>query len=157
MKTKIVLILTTILTFSLLSVAQASSSQDSTVIRSGGRLVGKGRVIVTWCKQGSISFDLTIEKDGTVSGKVGDATIKNGRLRKRSFLMRWLGNREYAIWADLDGFIVEAEHIRRKSIILMLDFKDGRIKGAMNTSGSQFGGKNKMFMTVVDITLKRTK
>ena len=111
-----------------------------------GNWQGKGKIIVSWCEQDSLSFYLTITSDGKVSGKIGDAVIKNGQLKKNSLILRWLGNSEYIIEADLEGSIVKTENITRESIKLIVDFEDNCIVGDFRTSGGKFGGKDKMQM-----------
>ncbi len=69
--------------------------------------------------------------------------------------MRMLGNGTYWIKGELGGDLVAAEGIRREKILLFPEFVVGAIEGSLNTSGSKFGGKEKMYMTVTDIVLNR--
>lgn len=118
-----------------------------------GHWTGEGEIIVSWCEQPTLAYDLTIAPDGTVTGRVGDAEIRNGEFSKRSFIMRWLGNGEYIIRADLEGDLVAAERIGRKSMNLFLFPKEEFIEASMNTSGPKTGGKEKMFLTTKDVVL----
>jgi hypothetical protein len=121
-----------------------------------GNWKGKGDIIVTWCSQDSLFFNITIKKDGKVSGTVGNAKINYGKISKRSVVMKLLGNGEYLIKGYLDGYLVKSEGIKRKSFILMFNFKDGKIQGEMHSSGSKFGGKEEMVMTVTGVVLKKS-
>jgi hypothetical protein len=122
-----------------------------------GEWVGKGDIIVTWCELDSLSFDIKIAKDNSVSGKIGDAEIYDAKLEKRSAIMEALGNGEYIIEGKLKGAIVKDEKISRESFLIMFNLENGVIKGGMHTSGSKFGGKEKMVLTVSPLILKKKK
>ena len=62
-----------------------------------GTWKGEGKIIVAWCEQKHLSFELQIGTNGIVSGKIGDAQIRSGKLRINNFLHRWLGNKEFRI------------------------------------------------------------
>ncbi len=53
-----------------------------------GHWAGKGQIIVQWCAQDSLSFDLTIHPDGLVTGKIGDASITQGKIRLNAWFLR---------------------------------------------------------------------
>lgn len=146
MRNILTLIFVLILNCSLISGEIKKPDDKYPCVEMTGNWQGKGKIIVSWCEQDSLSFYLTITSDGKVSGKIGDAVIKNGQLKKNSLILRWLGNSEYIIEADLEGSIVEAENITRESIKLIVDFEDNCIVGDFRTSGSKFGGKDKMQM-----------
>jgi len=78
-----------------------------------------------------------------------DAELVNGRLQKnRGWVARALQVKtEYVIEADLSGPIIRDEHIRRASVHLPLDWRDGRFEGSVNTSGSKVGGPDRMALT----------
>ncbi|MFN7945768.1 MAG: hypothetical protein U0Z53_10465 [Blastocatellia bacterium] len=121
-----------------------------------GRWTGDGEIIVTWCQQRRMPFDLTIDAAGNVSGTVGDAVLKNASLNRRTRLMTRLGNGDWIIQATLDGSLVAAEGIRREKIWLMLTLKEQQLEGGLNTSGWHIGGKKTMFLSVRRIVLKRS-
>ena len=102
-----------------------------------------------------MSFDLTIEPDGKVYGKIGDSTLKDVWLYEQNPIIVWLGNGMYLIRGCLEGDIVKAEGIGRPHFWLMIDLKGSLLEGTMNTSGSKIGGKDSMFMTVTNIVLER--
>jgi len=112
-----------------------------------GTWKGEGRIIVAWCEQKKISFEVQIDTDGNVSGKIGDAHIRHGNLRLNNIIYRWLGNREYIIDAELSNYLIEKEKIRRESIRIFLDYKESSFTGGFHTSGSKFGGKEKMVLS----------
>ena len=47
-----------------------------------GHWSGNARIIVTWCRQTNLPVALDIRADGSVTGKVGDAVLVNGQLKK---------------------------------------------------------------------------
>ena len=112
-----------------------------------GTWKGEGKIIVAWCKQKQLSFELQVDLDGNVSGKIGDAHIRHGKIRLNNIIYRWLGNREYIIDAKSSNCIIEKEKIKRESIRLFLDFKKPFFTGGFHTSGSKFGGKEKMVLS----------
>ena len=128
-----------------------------------GTWEGKGKIIVSWCQQDTLLFSLRIHSDGLVDGKVGDAQLINGFLRKNNWLIRKLGNPEYLIGGNLQGSLVAAEEINRKSLhYLMVDFDDGKLVGGCHTSsnwGHPFRNSEKlkksMVMTCVDVVLRK--
>jgi hypothetical protein len=120
-----------------------------------GEWQGDGRVLVTWCKQDRLSIRLFLGADGKVSGSVGDALIAAGSVRKNNRLLNWLGNPEYVIDATLDGELVAAEGIRRKTIKLLVDLHDHQLQGGFHTDGDKTGGKESMIMSGTDVRLSR--
>ncbi len=46
-----------------------------------GTWKGEGKIIVGWCKQKQLSFELRIDLKGNVSGKIGDAHIRTGKIK----------------------------------------------------------------------------
>jgi len=128
-----------------------------------GTWEGKGKIIVSWCQQDSLLFSLQIHSDGVVDGKVGDAQLINGFLRKNNWVIRKLGNPEYLIGGDLQDSLIAAEEINRKSLhYLMVDFEEGKLVGGCHTSGNwghPFRNKEKlkksMVMTCVDVALRK--
>ena len=56
-----------------------------------GQWQGRGKVIVLWCELDSLRVDVTIDSMGNVHGTIGDATVIDAELGRRSWLMRRLG------------------------------------------------------------------
>ena len=46
-----------------------------------------------------------------MSGEIGGANIRHGKMRLNNIIYRWLGNREYIIDAELSNYIIEKEKI----------------------------------------------
>src|ERR1019366_8892730 len=103
-----------------------------------GHWEGNARIIVSWCHQTNLAVVVNILADGSVTGKIGNATLIDGRFEANR---GWLGRKlnlatDYIITGDLDGAIVSAEGITRDKIFIPLDLKDNALVGGINTSGS---------------------
>lgn len=128
---------------------ELATSKDDFV----GTWKGDGRVIVAWCEQKHLSFELQIDMAGNVSGKIGDAQIQHGKIKLNNIVYRWLGNRKYIIDAKLTNYLIKKEKIRRESIRVFLDFENPFFVGGFHTSGSKFGGKEKMILSGTNVKL----
>lgn len=114
-----------------------------------GHWQGSGKIIVTWCQQTNLPLALEIKGDGTVTGKVGDATLTKGRFRRNR---GWLGRRlhiktDYIITGSLEGPIVATEGIVRSGVKMPVNYSAGKLVGGMHTTGSKFGGKKSMILS----------
>ena len=114
-----------------------------------GRWEGDGKIIVTWCQQTNLRVTLDVKADGTVTGKVGDATLTEGRFRRNR---GWLGRKlniktDYIITGRLEGPIVSAEGVTRSGVNIPINYSTGTFTGALHTTGSKFGGKTRMILT----------
>jgi hypothetical protein len=103
-----------------------------------GHWEGNARIIVSWCHQTNLPVAVDIHADGSVTGKIGDATLIGGRFEANR---GWLGRKlnlasDYIITGKLDGAIVAAEGIARDKIYIPLNLKDNAFVGGINTSGS---------------------
>ena len=94
-----------------------------------------------------------IDMNGNVLGKIGDAQILHGKIRLNNIVYRWLGNRKYIIVAKLTNYLIKKEKIRRESIRVFLDFENPLFVGGFHTSGSKFGGKEKMILSGTNVKL----
>jgi hypothetical protein len=141
--------------FLLLPLCCVQALNGQTIIKEEftGTWKGEGKIIVAWCEQKHLSFELQIDTNGVVSGKIGDAQIRNGYLRQNNFLYRWLRNKEFIIDAKLSHYLIEKEKIQRESIRIFLDFKKNFLIGGFHTSGSKFGGKEKMILSGIGVKL----
>ena len=126
---------------SILAVPAIGASQVATPMMVG-RWEGEGNIVVDWTKQRTLAVNIVIFADDKVTGTVGDATLVNGRLlRNRGWLsamMHW--KTDYIIEATLEGPIIRAENIERANVYMPLNWRDGRLEGGINTSGSKSGG-----------------
>ena len=115
-----------------------------------GHYEGNAKIIVDWCNLDSLAFDLTIDDLGNVTGNIGDAIIIQGKIKANTY-----GSTKFIIDAKLEGSIIEKEEIKRESIKIPFDLIDGNIVGGFGTSGSKFGGKEKMILSGSDLVLIR--
>ncbi|MFC1524441.1 hypothetical protein ACFL6N_06580 [Thermodesulfobacteriota bacterium] len=102
------LLITLNITFLLLHPLSEVLAQDSLAIAKEdlvGIWKGEGKVIVAWCEQKQLPFELQIDIDRNVSGKIGDAQILHGKIRLNNIVYRWLGNRKFIIDAKLMNYI----------------------------------------------------
>lgn len=124
-----------------------------------GHWKGQAQIVVSWCQQRVLPVQVVIHPDGTVTGTVGDAKLTEGRFDQNR---GWLGRRlnlatDYIIAGNLDGDVVAAEGIRRERVKLPLDFNGSTFKGGVNTSGSNFGGKARMWLAAMSLELARSQ
>lgn len=130
-----------------LNEVQASNGEAVSIEGFIGAWKGEGKIIVTWCEQKQLAFEFQIDSDGNVSGKIGDAHIRHGKIRLNNIIYRWLGNKKYIIDTKLSNYLIKKEKIKRDSIRIFLDFKKPFLTGGFHTSGSKFGGKEKMIFS----------
>jgi hypothetical protein len=122
-----------------------------------GHWEGNARIIDSWCHQTNLTIAVDIHADGSVTGKIGDATLVAGHLLPHH-TWPW---RHSIIIGKLDGAIVAAEDITRSHVTMICDFSDGPFKGQIDTNGSlcvfssQKTMKEKMALTAVGLKLTR--
>jgi hypothetical protein len=124
-----------------------------------GRWEGDARIVVSWCKQSRLHCAVEIAPDGTVTGKVGDATLVNARLMRNR---GWVGRKldlatDYIIKGDLKGDMVAAESIRRSGVSMPLDCTATGYSGGVHSTGSKFGGKAEGILSASSLNLTRSK
>ena len=124
-----------------------------------GNWTGTATIVVNWTKQRQLTVDLVIARDGTVTGRVGDATLSAARLLpNRGWLGRTLNlATDWIIAGDLTGDIIAAESVHRTRVKIPLNWRDGRFTGGINTSGSKLGGKKDMILAAGWLNLQRKK
>ncbi|HLE60582.1 MAG TPA: hypothetical protein VI700_03500 [Thermoanaerobaculaceae bacterium] len=110
-----------------------------------GHWEGTAEVAVNWCNAKELAVSFTINSNGAVAGKVGDAILKEGHIYPnpgrppKGFTLQT----NYVIEADLEGPLVAAEGITRDTICIPVDVnKDGQLAGAFLTSGTEYGSKD---------------
>ena len=135
------------------------AAENSVAPTMTGHWVGNARIIVSWCHQTNLVVAVDIKSDGTVTGKIGDAILVEGCFEKNR---GWLGRKlnlatDYIIKGKLDGSVVAVEGITRERISIPLNFNDSAFTGGIHTSGSKFGGKEKMILSATALTLVRAK
>ena len=124
-----------------------------------GHWEGNARIIVSWCHQTNLPVAVDIHADGSVTGKIGDATLVAGHfLSHRSW--PW---RHTLVTGKLDGAIVAAEGITRPDVTMICDFSNGSFTGQIDTNGSlcvfssEKTMKEKMALTAVGLKLIRSQ
>ena len=124
-----------------------------------GHWEGNARIIVSWCHQKNLPVAVDIHADGSVTGKIGDATLVGGHfLSHRSW--PW---RHTMVTGKLDGAIVAAESITRSYVTMICDFSNGSFKGQIDTNGSlcvfssEKTMKEKMALTAIGLKLIRSQ
>jgi hypothetical protein len=124
-----------------------------------GAWTGEAQIFVNWTAQRTLPVRLTIAPDGNVSGLIGDATLRNGRLeRNRTAIGRALHMKtDWIVVGTLDGDVIKAEGIRRDAVKVPLDWVDDHFEGGVNTSGSHFGGKKSMWLAAGRLRLERRR
>jgi hypothetical protein len=85
-----------------------------------GRWKGKCGVINDWWHYPELAVEIEINADGSVSGFIGDAALKEGKLMKNSWIQEWIWNRSYIIKAGLGGYVVEEEGIKREAVVIFV-------------------------------------
>lgn len=124
-----------------------------------GRFEGKAKIVVDWTQQKELPVVLKIGGAGSVSGKVGDATLKNGRLaRNRGAIGRKLNIKtDYIVTGELSGPVISSEKVSRESVSIPLNFQNGAYVGGLHTSGGKIGGKEKRMLSAAGLKLSRVK
>ena len=122
-----------------------------------GHWQGNARIVVNWCQQRGLPIALDIRPDGSVTGKIGDAALRQGHFqRNRGWVGRKLNVKtDYIITGKLSGPIVAAEGITRSGVKIPLNFVGRTFVGGVHTSGSAFGGKARMILSAASLTLRR--
>ena len=123
-----------------------------------GHWKGSARIIVAWCQQTTLPVSITIHGDGTVAGTIGDAALKQARLKPNR---GWLGRKlhlktDYIVVGKLEGAIVAREHISRSGVSIPLNFTGTNFVGGVHTSGTHVGGKKHMVLSASSLTLVRS-
>ena len=124
-----------------------------------GHWEGKADIAVNWCSAKQLTVSVTINGNGTVAGKFGDATLKEayiypkpGRPSEGTTMQD-----KYVIEAELEGPLVAAEGIQRPDICIPIELtRDGRLAGAFMTSGSDTGEMSKRVFSGGLIPLTKT-
>ncbi|OHB55313.1 MAG: hypothetical protein A2Y07_07355 [Planctomycetes bacterium GWF2_50_10] len=122
-----------------------------------GHWKGNATIIVNWTKQKNLPIEIKINSDGTVTGTVGDATLVNGTLIKKSWIYTKIFQHEnpYRIESDLQGKIIKSENIQRDSVYISLRIENGKVDGGLATSGTKTGNKETMILSAMNVSLSR--
>ena len=120
-----------------------------------GTWSGSGDVVVNWTKQRTIHVRVIILPDGSVSGEIGDARLTNGRLStNRGAIGRLLNIKtDYIVEGKLRGPVISAEHMQRDEVKMPLMWSGSEFSGGLHTSGSVFGGGERMIFSATHLRL----
>jgi len=143
----------------LLRASEPSIPYESFAPATVGQWKGNARVVAVWTKQTNLCVTLDIRDDGAVTGKIGNALLTNGRLKKNP---GWLDRKldvkpDYIIVGDLQGAIIAAEGITRAHVKIPLHLSGDTLTGGLHTCGSKFGGKDQMILSAAGLTLNRVR
>ncbi|MFZ5787071.1 MAG: hypothetical protein ACOY3Y_11575 [Acidobacteriota bacterium] len=108
-----------------------------------GAWKGTAEVACSWCTTRELAVTLTIGADGTVTGRIGDATLAGGRLARNTSppAKRMGAPTRYVVRATMTGPIVASEGISRESISIFVDVSGGALIGGFRTSGQESGDR----------------
>ena len=122
-----------------------------------GEWNGVAHITSDWCLQRELGVRVSIRDDGTVQGQVGDATLRDGRLRSnRSAVARAMRlGTDWVIEGRLDGPIVRREAIVRDHVRLPLNWTGGTLEGELATSGSYEPMRDDMVLLASGLVLRR--
>ncbi|MCH1504770.1 hypothetical protein OAN94_04365 [Verrucomicrobiales bacterium] len=104
-----------------------------------------------------MKLQLNLTADGRVSGKIGEANLGDGILkRNRGHLGRFLRMKtDYFIEGNLQGPIIALQKITRKSVKIPLNFDGTKLTGGLHTSGKAAGRAGQMKLSASNMTRTR--
>jgi hypothetical protein len=135
----------------------AYAASQATDPRMVGRWKGDATIFVSWTAAKSLTVQVVIAPNDSVTGTIGDARLVDGYFeRNRGWLGRTLNIKtDYIITGKLDGPIIAAENIRRDRVMLPLNWKNNRFEGGVATSGTKMGGAKSMVLSAGRLVLER--
>lgn len=159
MKNQVRITALVLLTIMLLLCIHSCATNDVIIPARTGHWEGAARIIVSWCHQTNLRVVVDIHADGSVTGKIGDATLVDGHFLSHR---TWPWGHSM-ITGKFEGDIVAAENITRKQLKMICDFKDGSYTGQIDTEGalcvfsSEKTRKEKMALTAIGLKLAQPK
>ena len=122
-----------------------------------GEWSGTAHITSDWCLQREIGVRVRIRDDGTVQGQVGDATLRDARIRSnRSRIARAMGlGTDWVIEGHLDGPIIAHEAVVRELVRLPLNWTGSALEGELATSGSYEPRRDDMVLLASGLVLRR--
>lgn len=112
-----------------------------------GSWCGQARINNSWIVARTLDVRLTIASDGSVSGSVGDATLRSAHLRpNRGAVGHALHIKtDWIVEGSLSGFLVAQERIERPGVKMPLNWipvgTGHGFRGGVNSSGSPLGSE----------------
>ena len=119
-----------------------------------GAWVGSAHIVNDWVTTADLDVSFEIAADGSVEGRVGDATLVGGRIRpSRGDLGRWLGVKtDWIVEADLEGALIAAEGIERDRVQVPLNLVDGSLTGGLHSGSRKLGTRSRV-VSAADLEL----
>lgn len=107
-----------------------------------GHWVGNGQVTSNWADIDKLKFDITINVDGTIAGKIGDAEIVDGWARAMKMESDTpVGNKDraYVVVAHLGDSPVKGEAkgknlVEHRAFELFFDYYEGKLMGEFRSA-----------------------
>ena len=151
---KCVLLVAALLPAMLVGTTGLAQRPDSALV---GDWSGTAQISVDWCLQRELAVRVTIGADGAVTGQVGDAMLRDGRIRtNRSRVARAMSlGTDWVIEAKLVGPIVRREAIERGTVRLPLNWTGSTLEGELATSGSYEAMRDDMVLAAKGLVLRR--
>lgn len=122
-----------------------------------GEWSGSAHITSDWCLQREIGVHVRIHDDGTVQGQVGDAALRDARIRSnRSPVARAMGlGTDWVIEGHLNGPIILHEAVVRELVRLPLNWTGSALQGELATSGSYEPRRDDMVLLASGLVLRR--
>jgi hypothetical protein len=129
--------------------------RDTEVLnRFTGTWEGDGEIVSGWVKQENLHFILTFAPDGTVTGSIGEAQLREGRLRHNGSLTALFYGLRYKVEGALEGEVIAAEGISRERIEIIMKFVDTSLISAASAGDMDQPDNEKLW--IYRIRLQRT-
>jgi hypothetical protein len=123
--------------FMLVSVAMTTAPTEGQVpLRLTGPWIGTADIFDTWVEQRTLDVAVFIRPDGSVTGMIGQAPVKNGRFhRNRGALGRFLGVKtDWIITGTLNGYLVPGEGVRATAVTIPLNWREDHFVGSVTAT-----------------------
>ena len=148
---------TAITSLLLLALGGASSGAQQIDSVMAGMWEGRAEITVPWTTQRTLSLRITVERDGRVTGTIGDATLVDGRLcDPRGAVSKVLRvGHAWAVEGDLSGAIVRADGVTRERVHVLLDWNGREFRGELQTNGNLDGAPAEQPLTAAKLVLRR--
>lgn len=122
-----------------------------------GEWNGVAHITSDWCLQRELAVRVRIRDDGTVEGQIGDAKLRDGRIRSnRSAVARAMRlGTDWVIEGYLSGPIILHEAIVRERVRVPLNWTGSALEGELATSGSYEPMRDDMVLLASGLVLRR--
>lgn len=127
----------------------ARSICGQSVFELAGNWQGTGHIVVNWCTQDTLFFDIDITTDGDIAGHIGDAIITSADIEKNN-----IGENDYVLVLKLKGSLIECEGITRSVMRIGVKRVDNELHGSFQSSGKLFGKKEDGILSGTGLILR---